>query len=209
MRVWRFAYIGGADTPGPDPKAVAPTVGSTVAFNIGKSGGVSYKWDFGDGTERHRRDVSHTYETAGDKTATLTVTYADGQTSTAAPSRRLPCRRRCSPTSTHDVGATVPTVLSLTLGTPASFGSFTPSVAQDYTASTTATVLATSGDALLSVFDPATTATGPPGQRRLLAAERAAGQGHQLGRDIRRRLRGRRRLGQPDLAADLHRGGER
>jgi hypothetical protein len=33
-------------------------------------------------------------------------------------------------------------------------------VSKDYTASTTASVLATSGDALLSVFDPATTATG-------------------------------------------------
>ena len=78
----RFAYTGGADTPGPDPKAVVPTVGCTVAFNIGKSGGVSYKWDFGDGTSATGANVSHTYDTAGDKTATLTVTYADGQTST-------------------------------------------------------------------------------------------------------------------------------
>ena len=33
------------------------------------------------------------------------------------------------------VGGTVPATLSLTLGTPASFGAFTPGVAQDYTAS--------------------------------------------------------------------------
>ena len=38
------------------------------------------------------------------------------------------------------VGGSVPATLSLTLGTPASFGAFTPGVAREYTASTTATV---------------------------------------------------------------------
>ena len=42
------------DTPGPDPKAIVPETSSVVQFNIGKSGGVSYTWDFGDGSpERH------------------------------------------------------------------------------------------------------------------------------------------------------------
>ena len=60
-----------------------------------------------------------------------------------------------------DVGASVPLVLSLTLGTPATFGAFTPSVDKDYTASTTATrAIATSGDAMLTVADPSTTSTG-------------------------------------------------
>jgi glucose/arabinose dehydrogenase len=157
--LWRFSYTGGPDTPGPDPKAVVPAVGSTVAFNIGKSGGVSYKWDFGDGTSATGATVSHTYDTAGDKTATLTVTYADGQTSTGTvTAAAVP-----TPLFTNvkaDVGASVPTVLSLTLGTPANFGAFQPSLTKDYTASTTANVLATSGNALLSVFDPATTNTG-------------------------------------------------
>ena len=44
--------------------------------------------------------------------------------------------------------------LSLTLGAPASFGAFTPGVAKDYTASTTATVISTAGDAAVSVSDP-------------------------------------------------------
>ena len=35
----------------------------------------------------------------------------------------------------------MPATLSLTLGTPAGFGAFTPGVAKDYTASTTATVI--------------------------------------------------------------------
>ncbi len=159
MGIWRFAYTGGPDTPGPDPKAVVPTTGSTVQFNIGKSGGVSYKWDFGDGTSATGANVSHAYSSAGDKTATLTVTYADGQKSTGTvTAAAVP-----APSSTSvngDVGASVPTVLGLTLGTPANFGAFTPSVAKDYIASTTASLIATSGDAQLSVFDPATSNAG-------------------------------------------------
>jgi hypothetical protein len=52
------------------------------------------------------------------------------------------------------VGGTVPATLSLTLGTPASFGPFTPGVGKTYFASTTANVISTAGDALLSVADP-------------------------------------------------------
>jgi hypothetical protein len=51
------------------------------------------------------------------------------------------------------VGGNVPATLSLTLGTPASFGAFTPGVARNYDASTTANVITTAGDALLSVAD--------------------------------------------------------
>jgi GH35 family endo-1,4-beta-xylanase len=52
------------------------------------------------------------------------------------------------------VGGTVPATLSLSLGGPASFGAFTPGVAHTYTASTTANVISTAGDAALSVTDP-------------------------------------------------------
>jgi hypothetical protein len=54
----------------------------------------------------------------------------------------------------------VPATLALTLGTPASFGAFTPGVAKDYLASMTATVISSAGDAALSVADPSATATG-------------------------------------------------
>ena len=57
-------------------------------------------------------------------------------------------------------GGTVPATLSLSLGTPATFGAFTPGVPRDYTASTTANVISTAGDARLSVSDPSSTATG-------------------------------------------------
>src|SRR4051794_18723916 len=59
-----------------------------------------------------------------------------------------------------DVGGSVPATLSLTLGTPAAFGAFTPGVAKDYTASMTANVISTAGDATLSVADTSTTAPG-------------------------------------------------
>ena len=58
------------------------------------------------------------------------------------------------------VGGTVAATLSLTLGTAASFGPFTPGVARDYTASTTANVISSAGDATLSVADPSSNATG-------------------------------------------------
>ena len=51
----------------------------------------------------------------------------------------------------------MPATLALTLGAPATFGAFTPGVAREYTASTTATVISTAGDATLSVADTART----------------------------------------------------
>ena len=82
------------------------------------------------------------------------------------------------------VGGSVPATLSLTLGAPVAFGAFTPGLAKDYTASTTATVTSTAGDATLStstarltngafslaqpvVITPAKTSwSGPVSQRR-------------------------------------------
>ena len=58
------------------------------------------------------------------------------------------------------VGGSVPATLSLTLGAPATFGAFTPGVAKEYTASTTANVISTAGDATLSVADPSSSNTG-------------------------------------------------
>jgi hypothetical protein len=58
------------------------------------------------------------------------------------------------------VGGSVPATLTLTLGPPASFGPFTPGLQKTYTASTTANVISTAGDALLSVSDPSSFGTG-------------------------------------------------
>jgi hypothetical protein len=59
-----------------------------------------------------------------------------------------------------DAGGSVPATLSLTLGAPASFGSFTPGVTKTYESATTANVISTAADALLSVADASSTATG-------------------------------------------------
>ena len=58
------------------------------------------------------------------------------------------------------VSGTVPATLSLSLGAPATFAPFTPGVDQSYTASTTAMVTSTAGDALLAVADPSPVSTG-------------------------------------------------
>jgi hypothetical protein len=66
--------------------------------------------------------------------------------------------------STNDaiggVGGTVGSVLSLTLGTPSSFGAFLPATARTYDAQGTASVVSTAADATLSVTDATTTAPG-------------------------------------------------
>ena len=96
-------------------------------------------------------------------------------------------------------GGMVPATLSLTLGTPASFGAFTPGLAKDYTASTTANVISTAGDAALSVADPSATATGHlvNGAFSLPSALQAAANA--------RRVRGRSGLRQPAHAAHVQR----
>ena len=75
------------------------------------------------------------------------------------------CRRARRYEHGDGVGATVPPTLSLALGAPASFGAFTPGVARDYVATTTATVISTAGDAALIVSEPR-----PPDQRLRPAA---------------------------------------
>ena len=58
------------------------------------------------------------------------------------------------------VSGTVPPTLSLMLGAPATFGAFMPGADRTYTASTSATVTSSAGDALLSVSDPSPVNTG-------------------------------------------------
>jgi glucose/arabinose dehydrogenase/type 1 glutamine amidotransferase len=152
--VWRFAYTGGDDTPGPDPQYVPSPNSSEVAFNIGKSGGVSYEWSFADGTKLTGENVSYTYLDGGTQKATLTVTYADGQTSSKTIDVEVPT------TVPSTVTAEVKLVLGLTLGGQARFGSIVPTVPNTYTASTTANVVSSAGSAALYISDPSTTAPG-------------------------------------------------
>jgi hypothetical protein len=57
------------------------------------------------------------------------------------------------------VSGTVPATLALTLGPAIQLGQFTPGVTRTYTASTTANVISSAGDAALSWSDPDTTNT--------------------------------------------------
>ena len=58
------------------------------------------------------------------------------------------------------MGGNVPPTLSLSLGTAAAFPPFTPGVDQTYNASTTANVISSAGNGVLSVADPSSTNTG-------------------------------------------------
>jgi hypothetical protein len=55
--------------------------------------------------------------------------------------------------ATGTVGGAVPATLGLTLGAPPAFGAFTAGLARDYSATTTATVTSSAGDAALIVQD--------------------------------------------------------
>ncbi|HET8786291.1 MAG TPA: ThuA domain-containing protein, partial [Candidatus Limnocylindrales bacterium] len=78
--LWRFSYTGGPDTPNPDPQWSTTSTAQEIRFSLGRSGGVSYEWDFGDGGPTSTEpSPSHTYDEAGTYTAKLTVTYADGE----------------------------------------------------------------------------------------------------------------------------------
>ncbi len=66
----------------------------------------------------------------------------------------------CPPPPQTNVSGTVAATLSLTLGVPVSFGAFVPGTTRTYLAGTTANIISTAGDALLSVSDPSSTNTG-------------------------------------------------
>jgi type 1 glutamine amidotransferase len=152
--IWKFSYVGGPDTPGPDPKASTNPTSSKVDYTIGKSGGVSYKWDFDDGATATGATVSHSYLTGGSHSAKLTVTYADGDTASANVAADVP------PSQSTTVTGTVPATLALSLGAQPGFGTFTLGVANTYNAATTANVLSSAGNAALSVADTNTLAPG-------------------------------------------------
>jgi type 1 glutamine amidotransferase len=83
QKLTRISYKGGAPTPVPAGSgASVQSSPLTVAFTGGDSGGVSYAWDFGDGSTSTEANPRHTYKRVGNYDATLTVTYADGDKTT-------------------------------------------------------------------------------------------------------------------------------
>jgi type 1 glutamine amidotransferase len=152
--LWKFSYVGGPDTPGPDPKAATNPTSTKVDYSIGKSGGISYKWEFDDGATATGANVSHSYLTGGSHSAKLTVTYADGEEASASVAADVP------PSQSTTVTGNVPATLALSIGAQPSFGTFTLGVQNIYTAATTANVLSSAGNAALSVADAGAQAPG-------------------------------------------------
>jgi glucose/arabinose dehydrogenase/type 1 glutamine amidotransferase len=86
QKLIRITYHGGPATPNPSQAAVRPVRQSTpktIAFSSRKAGGLSWTWDFGDGSKpSHEADPTHTYARYGTYHATLTTTYANGEVAT-------------------------------------------------------------------------------------------------------------------------------
>ncbi|HEX6356515.1 ThuA domain-containing protein [Actinophytocola sp.] len=111
QKLIRITYTGGGATPATTASNVAvQNKPLTYAFNGSKSGGVSYKWEFGDGTVSTQANPKHTYTRTGPFTAKLTVTYADGETVTTRTAVNVGCVTSDSNTSVTfgDVDTTVP-----------------------------------------------------------------------------------------------------
>ena len=64
--LYRFTYTRRPDTPNPDPQWATTGTPREIQFSLGGSGGVSYEWDFGDGTpDSTEADPTHTYAADG------------------------------------------------------------------------------------------------------------------------------------------------
>ncbi|SFP03335.1 F5/8 type C domain-containing protein [Amycolatopsis arida] len=92
QKLIRITYEGGPATPSPTVGATAVhNKPLTMAFDARRSGGVSYRWDFGDGATSTEATPRHTYAAVGTYTVTLTVTYADGEVSTTSTEVTVEC----------------------------------------------------------------------------------------------------------------------
>ncbi len=92
QKLIKISYTGGAATP--TPAAANTAVQNkplTYAFTGSRSGGVSWKWEFGDGTTSTQADPKHTYTRTGPFTAKLTTTYADGTSEVSRTAVNVGC----------------------------------------------------------------------------------------------------------------------
>jgi type 1 glutamine amidotransferase len=95
QKLIRISYKGGAATPNPSDasvRAVAQGKPKTMTFSNAKAGGVSWEWDFGDGSKpSHEANPTHTYAEFGTYHATLKVTYANGEQATGKIDVKVGC----------------------------------------------------------------------------------------------------------------------
>ncbi|MEU0570851.1 ThuA domain-containing protein [Nonomuraea sp. NPDC005983] len=95
QKLIRITYHGGPATPNPSDavaRAVRQSTPKTVAFSNTKAGGVSWEWDFGDGSKPSKEaNPTHTYANFGTYKATLKVTYANGEVATGTIDVKVDC----------------------------------------------------------------------------------------------------------------------
>ncbi|WP_232323857.1 ThuA domain-containing protein [Catenuloplanes japonicus] len=92
QKLIKVSYIGKPASPVPSTASVAvQNKALTYAFNGSSSGGVSHRWDFGDGTSSTEINPRHVYAAAGSYTVKHTVTYADGETVTVQSTVTAAC----------------------------------------------------------------------------------------------------------------------
>jgi X-Pro dipeptidyl-peptidase len=156
-----------ATAGGTDAETVAPTLGDVpadIATATTDKTGTTVSYTLPTATDNEDPNPVVTCDPAsGSKfavgTTTVTCVAKDANGNTSAPKTFKVVVRQDVPVD-GTVGGAVPATLALTLGTPGTFGAFTPGITKTYTAETPATVTSTAGDALLSVSDPSSVGTG-------------------------------------------------
>lgn len=133
-------------------------MGAKVSFDIGKFGGVSYKWEFGDGGLATGVNVTHIYFMLGTKMVKLMVIYVDGVI--VFKDVLVTVDVFVVIIVMIDVGVFVDMVLLLLIGMLLSFGVFMFLVVKDYEVFMMVKVIATSGDVIFIVSDTSVMAIG-------------------------------------------------
>ncbi len=126
----------------------SPVAGSTVTFKDGSTTIGTVTFTAG------QTVAAFTTSSLSGGAHTITASFSGDAINASSTSPPVTLTVYKTAVRTGDVGGTVPATLTLTMGAPASFGAFTPGVDRVYTASTTADVVSTAGDATLLVSGP-------------------------------------------------------
>jgi X-Pro dipeptidyl-peptidase len=161
-------YSAFASAGATDAETVAPVLGDDVPAEIAaetaNADGTAVAFTPPTATDDEDPNPAVTCDPASGATfpigaTTVSCVARDANGNASAPKTFTVVVRRLVPVDST-VGGSPPAALSLTLGTPASFGAFTPGIGRDYAAQTTAAVASSAAAAALTVADPSATAPG-------------------------------------------------
>ena len=98
---YRFALYSPGEKLRPEAKASADVLQGSAPLKVtfSAAGDLTHHWDFGDGTMSNESNPTHLYESLGQYIVTLTVTDAEGVTSTTSLAIHV------SPEAPADVGS--------------------------------------------------------------------------------------------------------